>query len=239
MLATAIGVIPRLAQGLAKLTHSPQLMITDGEAYLTETPVPLGADDHEGRIYAGHMPYSRVFDVQRHGRRHTLVGPVQIDRWGQGNISCIGDFAHPTRQMLGMRGFPSNSINHTNSMFVPKHSTRVFVEGEVDVVCSVGYRDKNWPQGANRDFARVKSIVTDLCVMDFDGDNHAARVVSLHPGISFDEVQEKTGFELLNAGSCVETDFPTAEQLELIFRLDPNNLRATQIQGNPPGIRVS
>src|SRR3546814_11059770 len=59
VLATGIGIIPRIAQGLAKLTRSPQLMITDGEAYLVEEPAVIGAKNHEGRSYAGWMPYSR------------------------------------------------------------------------------------------------------------------------------------------------------------------------------------
>ncbi len=237
VLATGIGVIPRIAQGLAKLSHSPQLMITDGEAYLTETPVALGAKSHEGRAYGGYMPYSRVFDLLWHGRRHALVGPVQVDRWGQANISCIGEFDRPKRQMLGLRGFPGNSINHANSMFVPNHSTRVFVEGEVDVVCSVGYRSENWPAGVRRDFASVERIVTNLCVMDFGGPDHAIRVISLHPGVSFEEVQQNTGFELLRAEDCGETAQPTDAQLEIIRQLDPKDLRARQLKDNPPGIR--
>lgn len=237
VLATGIGIIPRLAQGLAKLTHTPELMITDGEAYLTEEPVVIGAKSHEGRSYEGYMPYARVFDLLWHGRRHALVGPVQIDRWGQANISCIGDFDRPRRQMLGLRGFPGNSINHGNSFFVPNHSRRVFVEGEVDVVCSVGYRDENWPEGVKRDYASVHRIVTNLCVIDFGGPDHQMRVISLHPGVSFEEVQENTSFELLRADDMAETATPTEAQLEIIRQLDPRDIRSKQIKGNPPGIR--
>ncbi len=237
VLATGIGIIPRIAQGLAKLTNSPGLMITDGEAYLTEEPVVIGAKNHEGRAYGGYMPYSRVFDLLWHGRRHALVGPVQVDRWGQANIACIGEFAKPKRQMLGMRGFPGNSINHANSMFVPNHSTRVFVEGQVDVVCSVGYRKENWPAGVKNDYASVHHIVTNLCVMDFGGPDHAIRVVSLHPGVSFEEVLENAGFPLIKADDISETAHPTNEQLEVIRKLDPLDFRARQIKDNPPGIR--
>src|SRR5579864_1111568 len=42
VLATGIGIVPRLAASLAKLTHSPELLLNDGEAYLVEEPVPLG-----------------------------------------------------------------------------------------------------------------------------------------------------------------------------------------------------
>lgn len=237
VLATGIGIIPRIAQGLAKLTHSPGIMITDGEAYLTEEPVVIGSKDHEGRTYGGYMPYSRVFDLLWHGERHALVGPVQVDRWGQANIACIGDFAKPKRQMLGMRGFPGNSINHGNSFFVPNHSTRVFVEDQVDMVCSVGYRDESWEDGVKRDYASIKHIVTNLCVMDFGGPDHAIRVISLHPGVTFEEVQENTSFPLIKADDCGETAHPTEEQLEVIRKLDPRDVRARQLRDNPPGIR--
>ena len=237
VLATGIGIIPRLAQGLAKLTHSTGLLITDGEAYLTEEPVVIGARNHEGRRYAGYMPYSRVFDLLWRGRRHALVGPVQVDRWGQANISCIGEFSRPKRQMLGLRGFPGNSINHSNSMFVPNHGPRVFVEGEVDVVCSVGYRRERWPSGVKDDYMKIHRIVTNLCVMDFGGPDHAIRVISLHPGVSFDEVQAATGFPLLKADNMSETAHPTEEQLEIIRKLDPRDMRSKQVKDNPPGIR--
>lgn len=237
VLATGIGIIPRIAQGLAKLTHNPGLMITDGESCLTETPITIGSKSHEGRAYGGWMPYSRVFDNLWGGRRHALVGPVQVDRWGQGNIASIGDYHKPKRQFLGLRGFPGNSISHTNSFFVPSHNTRVFVEGEVDVVCSVGYRDERWPAGANRSHMSIKHIVTNLCVMDFGGPNHAIRVISLHPGVSFEEVQAATSFPLLKVDNLGETARPTEAQLEVIRQLDPKNVRARQIKDDPPGIR--
>ncbi|MNN73784.1 hypothetical protein D3C81_1899330 [compost metagenome] len=57
--------------------------------------------------------------------------------------------------------------------------------------------------------------------------------------MSFDEVQDKTGFPLLKSPSLKETVHPTAEQLALIRRLDPHDYRAAAIKGNPPGIRVA
>lgn len=239
VLASGIGIVPRLAVGLAKLTHTPELMMTDSEAYLVEEPIPLGPRGDWKPSFAGWMPYARVFDVVWSGRRHAMVTPSQIDRWGQGNISCIGDFRKPRAQMLGVRGFPGNSINHANSMFVPAHSTRAFVEKEVDVVGSVGYNAKRWPAGVRRDFVDLRLIVTDLCVMDFGGPDHAVRVTSLHPGVGFEQVQAATGFPLLKAEDCGVTPAPTAEQVAIIARLDPHDLRASVIRNNPPIARAA
>ncbi|MCL4186260.1 MAG: ketoacid CoA transferase [Rhodobacteraceae bacterium] len=237
ILATGIGTLPRIAAGLARLTFADGLMLTDGEAMLTEEPVPLGAGGAERPGFSGWMPYGRVFGVLWQGRRHAMVTPVQIDRWAQANISCLGPFHRPKVQMLGVRGFPGNSISHRNSMLVPAHSRRVFVEGEVDVVSSVGFSDRRWPEGMRRPEIRIGIVVTDLCVMDFAGPGNAARVRSLHPGVTFDEVQAATGFPLVTAPDLGPTPAPTTAQLEIIGRLDPRGQRATAVRGNPPGIR--
>lgn len=239
VLATGIGVIPRLAASLAKLTHAPELLMTDGEAYLVEEPVPLGPRGEYRPGFAGWMPYARVFDVLWRGKRHAMVTPTQVDRFGQANISCIGDFRKPKVQLLGMRGFPGNSINHPNSMFIPAHGPRVFVEKEVDVVGSVGYNPARWPEGASREHVDLRLIVTDLCVMDFGGPDHAMRLVSLHPGVSFEQVQAATGFPLAQASTLAVTPAPTEEQLAIIRRLDPHDLRAGVIKDNPPMARAA
>lgn len=240
LLATGIGPLPRIAASLAKMTFAPGLQMTDGEAMLVAEPVPLGARGSSKPRYSGWMPYSRVFDSVWSGRRHAMVTPVQVDRYGQGNISAMGGtFQKPKTQMLGVRGFPGNSISHKNSMFLPNHSKRTFVEGEVDVVASVGFNRKTWPAGAPDDFVKLGPVVTNLCVFDFNGKDNAAQVLSLHPGVTFEEVQENTGFPLLKAAGLKETVAPTEEQMSVIARIDPHGVRATVLKGNPSGRRAA
>lgn len=239
VLATGIGPLPRIAAGLAKLTFAPQLLMTDGEAYLVEEPVPLGPRGDFKPKYSGWMPYGRVFDTLWSGRRHAMVTPVQVDRWAQSNIASLGDLKRPKVQLLGVRGFPGNSVSHRNSMFLPAHTKRAFVEGEVDVVASVGFSDKRWPQGVKPLPVDIGVVVTNLCVMDFNGPGHAARVTSLHPGVTFEQVQGETGFPLLRAPAVRTTPDPGPEQLVIIRRLDPAGIRATVIKGNPPGRRAA
>ena len=157
-------MVPRLAASLAKLTHSPELMMTDAEAYLVEEPVPLGPRGDYRPKYSGYMSFARVFDCVWGGKRHVMIGPIQIDRFGQTNLSGIGDLRKPKVQMLGMRGLPGNSISHPNSMFVPEPLPRVFVAGEVDIVGGVGYNPARWPAGASAAHVDLRLIVTDLCV---------------------------------------------------------------------------
>ncbi len=239
VLASGIGVIPRLGASLAKLTHGPGLLMTDSECFLVEDPIPLGPRGDFVPKYSGCMNFERVFECVWGGQRHAMIGPTQIDRYGQTNLSVIGDYKKPKAAILGVRGLPGNSINHINSFIVPSHSKRVFVEGEVDMVSGVGYNPARWEPGMKQDYMDIRHIVTDLCVLDFEGPEHAIRVRSLHPGVSFDEVQEKTGFPLLKAPNLGETPHPTADQLAIIRRLDPHGMRAAQLKGNPSGIRAA
>jgi glutaconate CoA-transferase subunit B len=239
VLATGIGPLPRIAVGLAKLTFAPEILMTDGEAYLVEEPVPLGPRNGYQPRHSGWMPYSRVFDSVWSGRRHAMVTPVQVDRWAQGNIAALGDLKKPKVQLLGVRGFPGNSISHRNSMFLPSHTRRTFIEGEVDVVASVGFSDRRWPAGVRPLPVDIGIVVTNLCVMDFNGPDHAARVVALHPGVTFEEVQAETGFPLIRADHVRTSAAPSDEQLAIIRRLDPTGIRASVIKGNPPGLRAA
>lgn len=239
IIASGVGPVPRLAAGLAKLTHSPELMMTDGEAFLVEEPVPLGPRGDYRPKFSGYLPFSRFFDAAVWtGRRHAMVTPTQVDRFGQMNISYLGGtHAKPKTQMLGARGFPGNSIYHANSIFIPAHSKRAFVEGEVDCAASAGYNPDRRIAGGNYSGVDLRRIITNLCVMDFGGPKHQIRVLSLHPGVAFDEVQRETGFALLKAEGMSETAMPTPEQLGVITRLDPHNIRAGVIKDDPPARR--
>lgn len=237
IMATGIGPLPRLGTALAKKLYNPALQTTDGEVFYGDEPVAPGKRSGPV-VYEGVANYDRVFSALWGGRRHAMVGPVQFDRYGQANISIIGDHARPKSAMLGARGFPGNSICHPNSFFFPNHNKRALVEGEVDFVCMAGYNPARYLNGKPPRGLDLRIIVTNLCVMDFGGPDHQIRVVSLHPGVTFEEVQDNTGFPLAKiADEIPTTPAPTPEQLALIFRLDPNNVRASVFKDNPAGDR--
>jgi len=240
VLVTGIGVLPRIAGSLAMKTSNTDIMMTDSEAWILSEPNPIGnrGDDFVQKNETW-MGFSRIFDNVWSGRRHITGGPTQIDRYGQANISYIGGSYHqPKIQMLGARGFPGNSISHANSFIVPSHNSRVFVAGECDMVCTIGYNPERLPKGHRLDDVDLRQVLTNLCVMDFGGPDHQMRVVSLHPGVSIDEVVENTGFELCIPAEIPTTTAPTEEQLAVIAQIDPDNLRARQLKDNPPGIRA-
>jgi acyl CoA:acetate/3-ketoacid CoA transferase beta subunit len=211
ILASPMGLIPSLGARLARLTFAPDLLLTDGEACLL---------DAEGRV-EGWLPYAKVFTMVAAGRRHVMMGAAQIDRHGNQNISCIGDWHRPKAQLLGVRGAPGNTVNHPVSYWVPKHSRRVFVPA-VDMVSGVGY-----DRGAHE----LRVVVTNLAVLDFGGGGpeHAMRLRSVHPGVRPSEVVAATGFPLLIPEKVPVTREPTARELELIRELDPDGKREAEL----------
>ncbi|MEV3991792.1 CoA-transferase [Streptomyces sp. NPDC049837] len=216
VLASPMGLIPSLGARLARLTFSPDLLLTDGEAMLVR---PDGTVE-------GWLPYRRHLALVTGGRRHVMMGASQLDRYGNQNISCIGDWARPARQLLGVRGAPVNTLNNPTSYWVPRHSRRVFVE-RVDMVCGVGY-DRAAATGAR--FHRIPRVVSDLGVFDFATPDRSMRLVSVHPGVTVEEVRAATGFPLAVADDVPYTREPAAEELRLIREvLDPSGTRDREV----------
>ncbi len=62
-----------------------------------------------------------------------------------------------------------------------------------------------------------------MAIMDFDSDSRRMRVISLHPGYTFDDVQENCGFELLKSDDLADTSAPTDVELEILrTKVDPD-----------------
>jgi acyl CoA:acetate/3-ketoacid CoA transferase beta subunit len=221
-----MGLMPMLGVRLAKLTSNPDLLISDGESMFLGGVPPLGSTKE---VVEGWIPFRRVFDVVAYGKRHVMMGATQIDRHGNQNISAIGSFDKPKRQLLGVRGAPGNTVNNRTSYWVPKHSPRVFVE-QVDVVSGVGpARAKEAGPGASR-FNDIHRIVTNLAVLDVTGEGDTLRLLSVHPGVTVDQVREATGCSIQAAADVPETRTPSTEELVLIREvLDPKNLRDREV----------
>ncbi|MFJ6789201.1 CoA-transferase subunit beta [Streptomyces angustmyceticus] len=219
VLASPMGLIPSIGARLAKRTFSPDLLLTDGEALI------VGLD---GAV-EGWLPYRQHLAMVTGGRRHVMMGASQLDRFGNQNISCIGDWQRPDRQLLGVRGAPVNTLNNPVSYWVPKHSKRVFV-ARVDMISGVGYDSAAAAGPSATRFHRIPRVVSDLGVLDFATPDHRMRLASVHPGVSVEEVQAATGFPLALPDEVPRTREPTATELRLIRTvIDPEGRREREV----------
>ena len=225
IMVSPMTTVVSIGARLARLTFSPDILLTDGEALLLEDTPALGAS----ASVEGWMPFGRVFETLAWGRRYVVMGANQIDRYGNQNLSAFGPLQHPTRQMFGARGAPGNTINHATSYWVGNHSPRVFCD-KVDVVSGIGYDKVDATNPAFR-FTDVRRVVSNLGVFDFAGPGHTMRAVSLHPGVSADDVREATSFEVHGLAEAEPTRLPTADELTLIQTvIDPKSLRDKEVR---------
>jgi acyl CoA:acetate/3-ketoacid CoA transferase beta subunit len=227
IMANPIGTIPMIGGRVARAVFEPDLVMTDGEALLVANAMPVGVDDPE-KVVEAWNPYRTMFDVVWSGRRHVIMGASQIDPFGNQNFAFIGDWKAPKSQLLGMRGAPGNTVNHTTSYWIPGHTPRVFVE-QVDVVSGVGY-DRAAKLG---EFVRahheIRRVVTNLAVLDFATPEHRMRLASVHPGVSVDDVVAATGFELVIDGDVPQTRVATDDETMVIEAVDPGGLRYQEV----------
>uniref|UniRef100_A0AAU2VZ66 CoA-transferase n=1 Tax=Streptomyces sp. NBC_00008 TaxID=2903610 RepID=A0AAU2VZ66_9ACTN len=226
ILASPMGTVPAIGARLARLTFSPDLLLTDGEALLTGDTPALGA---RAASIEGWLPFRQHLTLTATGRRHVMMGASQIDRHGNQNISCIGPWDRPVRQLLGVRGAPVNTLNNPTSYWVPKHSSRVFVE-HVDMVSGVGYERAAAAGPSATRYHRIPEVVSNLGVFDFETPDRTMRLRSLHPGVSVEEVTGATGFALTIPGRVPLTRDPSEAELRLIREvIDPKGLREREV----------
>ncbi len=227
ILVSAMGTTPSLGARLAKATFAPDILMTDGFNLLLRRALPLGQKPSDADV-EGWMPFGSVFDTLWWGPRHVMMGGSQIDRYGNQNLACIGEWSRPKVQLLGMRGAPGNTINHVTSYWVPNHSPKSMV-AEVDVVSGVGYDRAAALGPVSSRFHEIRRVVTNLGVFDFDTPDRGMRLASLHPGVELQRVVDATGFELVIPEGVDTTPVPTQEILNVLRELDPKGFAQKEV----------
>lgn len=221
--------IPLLAATLAQAMHAPGLTILFEGGVLGPFIVPgeLPPSTNEQRCTRRAnmvLPSTDVLLLLQRGYVDIgFMGGAQVDQYGNLNSSFIGDAADPTIRLPGTGG--GNDIASLTKMIVAMvHEKRRLVE-HVDFVTSTGF----WRGGTSRaDDGLIaggpSQVVTDLAVMGFDPETRRMRVEALHDGVTREEVQDRTGFDLLFADDLRTTEAPRDEEIAVLRRFDPDRV---------------
>jgi glutaconate CoA-transferase subunit B len=228
----AVGATPLsdLAARLAKALHQPDLVLMSGGSRACwDCDVHVKGFNDEwatAQSSRSRMDWQELFDIIAHGKFMIWIGPVQIDRHGNSNISVVGPWAKPRIQLVGARGVPDDLWGLERLCYhVRRHSPRVFVE-KVDFVCGLGYGKRREEVGL--EVGWPGTVISDLGVFGWDQAEGHMRIESLHPGVSFDDVQAKTGFAWPKSDGRTYpvTAAPTEEELYWIReKIDPRGFR--------------
>ncbi|HEC21760.1 MAG TPA: CoA-transferase subunit beta, partial [Chloroflexi bacterium] len=154
-----------------------------------------------------------------------LLGGAQIDRHGNLNTTVIGDYRSPKVRLPGSGGACEIAINAQRTFIIMRLRRRAFVE-KLDFQTSPGHLTGG---DARRDLrlpgAGPQLVITDRAIFDFDNPGREMQLISLHPGVTMDEVQAEIGWDIRVAETVTETSPPTGEELRLIrVELDPEGM---------------
>jgi acyl CoA:acetate/3-ketoacid CoA transferase beta subunit len=209
---------------LARYTHAPNLQFASaiGNA-LVRDPAPIGLARIE-ELWLGRAMMQLGFaraacEVLPRFRLKEFFRPAQVDPYGNFNNVFIGeDYHHPRFRLPGCGGIADVTTFYDNvHLYVPRHSRAVFVE-RVDFVSGLGHSP------LRRLGSGPVYLVSDLGQFDFA--NGRLRLITLHPGVTLERVQARTGFPLEIAPDLRPTEPPTEEEVRLLREvIDPLGVR--------------
>jgi len=212
---------PCAAVMLAQKTHAPQLFImfeAGGLApQLPSMPISVG----DSRTFHRAIMATSMNDIldacQRGMVDYAFLGGAQIDAHGNLNSTVIGDYLKPKVRFPGSGGANDFASFCWRTMVMTAHDPRRFVE-KLDFLTTPGYltgpgarEAAGLPAGTG-----PYKVITDLAVMGFDDETKRMQVESLHPGVTLEQVQENTAFEMSKAAAVGETEPPRSEELRML-----------------------
>jgi glutaconate CoA-transferase subunit B len=219
---------PCAAAMLAQKTHAPNLLIVfeaGGLApVLPAMPISVGDSRTSHKALMATSMCDIMETCQRGVVDYAFLGGAQIDAYGNLNSTVIGDYAHPKVRFPGSGGANDFASFCWRTLILTQHDRRRFVK-QLDFLTTPGYLTG---PGA-REAAGLPAncgpyrVITDLAVMGFHTQTQRMQVESLHPGVTFEQVQAQTEFDLKHADAMVETVPPQPEELRLLREeVDPH-----------------
>ena len=208
--------LPLLGFGLAKATHAPSAVGLFENGVIRDRPA-------EAFIYTmGDPPniagavaclgLNDVMSLLQQGRVDVgFIGGAEIDPLGNLNTTRTSGSGSLVR-LPGSGGGGDIASLAGRTVLIMEHEPRRFRE-RVDYVTSPGHfpgRRRGGPA----------TLITTLGVFDLTGGR--VQAVTLHPGVTPEQVRQATGFELSIDEGIPATMAPSADELAYIRKADPN-----------------
>jgi glutaconate CoA-transferase, subunit B len=227
-----VGIgMPSAASNLARLTHAPDITLIYESGTLATKPTALPLSIGDGELCETALTTVSVPEMFRYwlqGGRITVgfLGGAQIDRFANLNTTVVGPYDKPKVRLPGGGGAPEIANSCGEIFIIMAQGKRSFVD-KLDFITSLGYGEG----GDHRARLGVKTkgptkLVTDLCVFEPDPTTKEMTVVSIHPGVTREQIDANTGWKVRYAADVAETKAPTALELETLRELHARTARA-------------
>jgi glutaconate CoA-transferase subunit B len=227
-----VGIgLPSAACNLARLTHAPRIRLVYESGTIETKPhvLPLSIGDGElCETALTTVSVPEMFQYWLQGGRISIgfLSGAQVDKFGNLNSTVIGGYAAPKVRLPGSGGATDIATSCRRVFIIMRQSPRTFVE-RVDFVTSLGHgRTGRERRELGLQTEGPVLLVSDLCTMEPDPVTRELEVVSLHPGVTREQVQAQCGWAVRFRGALQETPAPTALELETLRDLHARTARA-------------
>lgn len=218
--------LPMIAAMLANRTHAPGLLIVfEAGGMGPQSPVlPISVGDSRTfyRAIAASSMHDAMSLTQAGYLDYGFLGAAQIDCYGNINTTIIGDWSAPKVRFPGSGGANDVGSFCHRTIVIMGQDARKFVD-KMDFITTPGYLDG--PGARERaglpDGGGPYRIITQLGVFGFDKVTKRMMLVSLHRGVTIEDVQENCSFEILIPSQVSTTEPPTDEEIRLLREIDP------------------
>lgn len=218
--------LPQIAALLAKSTHAPGLNIIYEIGVINPEAEEMGVGIADPRLWnesecftsfvgtLGSILQKGLIDVG-------FLGGLQVDKFGNINSTSIKT-EKGYRHINGSGGAADIATFAKRLMIIMKHEKRKIIE-KVDFLTSVGYLNgRNSRKETGLPMCEDIKIITNLCVFGFDEEERSLKLLSVHPGITLEEVVENTGVEFKIPETVKYTEEPTEKEVDLLRNsIDP------------------
>ena len=222
--------LPMVAAMLAQKTHAPNLLIVFEAGgigpLIPVLPISVGDSRTFWKAVAASSMHDSMSISQAGHLDYGFLGAAQIDMYGNINTTVIGPWEKPKVRLPGSGGANDvGSLCH-RTIIIMRQEKRKFVE-KVTFLTTPGYltgpgaREKaGLPEGTG-----PYRVITQLGVYGFDESTKRMKLISVHPGVTVEDVKANTGFELLIPEAVTETKPPSREELEILRKeIDPTGM---------------
>jgi glutaconate CoA-transferase subunit B len=218
--------LPLLSFQLANATHAPHATSIFELGLVRDTPAAtMIYTMGDLPMFYGAVWLTDLLDVMSLLQQGlvdvSFIGGAEIDRFGNINTTAIGSYQHPTVRLPGSGGGCDLASLAKRFLIIMAHELRRFVD-RVSYVTSPGYGEGgNWRQEVGLPGGGPAAVITTLGVLRFAEPSKEMYLHSVHPGVTVEEVQAATGWELRVATHVGETPPPTDDELRLLRQFDP------------------
>jgi len=221
--------MPLVAAMYAQKSHAPNMcfVLETGPIAPQVLPVPTSVSDPKGMHRAAKLGTLREVLgclLQRGMVDVGFLGGAQIDQYANINSTVIGSYDRPKVRFPGSGGANDIASHAKRILIICRHEKRRFPE-KCAYITSPGYLDG--PDGRKKagilNNRPDVTVVTDLAVMAVDPATGKLRLVKLMPGVTFEQVQENTGFPLTKVADPEVVALPTDEDVRILHEeVDPD-----------------